>query len=64
MPSNFAKQLMPQIPYAAILYVLIGCTPHAQDTISKIQETIQHPAFGLLKHGDRVPARSCVNNNV
>eukprot|EP00969_Alexandrium_andersonii_P167106 7385509-Alexandrium_andersonii.AAC.1 len=31
LPSNFAEQLMPQLPYAAILYVLIGCTPHAQD---------------------------------
>eukprot|EP00969_Alexandrium_andersonii_P067437 2975185-Alexandrium_andersonii.AAC.1 len=40
MPCNTAEQLMPQLPYAAILYVLIRCTPHAQDNnSSKIQKS-------------------------
>eukprot|EP00969_Alexandrium_andersonii_P079316 3498117-Alexandrium_andersonii.AAC.1 len=47
MPCNIAEQHTPRLSYAATLYVLTGCTPHAQNNaISKIMGNTA-PALGL-----------------
>eukprot|EP00969_Alexandrium_andersonii_P128302 5669503-Alexandrium_andersonii.AAC.1 len=53
MPRNTAEQRMPQLSYAAILYVLIRRTPRAQDNKTS---TIQCKLQQVGRAGARLPS--------